>query len=138
MTDFNPVSPTSLDEALNKQDLYAKIRLVHALEYQITNLIPEVISNLANSCLTHCTWLDEEAAQIRKIVSVLGSIHELRIKLETLSQPLINIYSKLSLSPPTWEQNPTGISGGVQPTSKQASSQHPDDCPLPKPTGAQD
>ena len=122
MRGCNPALPMRSESNSNKQDWYAKTRLVHALELQITNLIPEVLSNLAISSLRHSAWLEEEQVQIRKIVTVLGNIHELRQQLETLSQPLINIYSKLSSSPPTSEQNPMRISGGVAHTSRQESA----------------
>src|SRR3954471_11264833 len=108
----------SLDEASNKQETYAKSRLVRQLVNFNTSSIPEVLSRSVSSCLESYSWSVEEVLLIRKIVTELNVIHEHHLLLENLLRPLIATYSKQDLSPTTSEPSPIPTDAGDATTSK--------------------
>src|SRR6476660_2252323 len=118
MSDSEQNSVNNLDKDWNKQQNYAKSRLVGQLGMMLTNLTPAALSNSLTYSLVNYTWSEEEQAQIKKIVPVLGSIHELRSQLESLSMPLINTYWKPNSSQPTSMQGATTTDAGAVPTNK--------------------
>src|SRR5580765_593403 len=119
MSDSKTSLQKSLDEALKMHTSYAKSRLVWQLAGMTSALIPEVLLNLLNSCSVNYDWSDEEQAQIKRIVNVLGAIHGHLKHLESLSLPLINTYKRPSLSAPTSTHDQTMTDVGDATTSRQ-------------------
>src|SRR5215469_3549371 len=126
MSDCNLDSQTNSDDNLQKQENYVRSRLVRALDYQTTSLIPTVLSSLAISFSANYNLSDEERALMQRIENECVGIHALRQRLVSLSTQLTAIRNSISSSQLTSLQRQIATEGGVRPGNRPVSPPHQD------------